>query len=102
MFNIETTPQFDKWLKTLKNPIAKKAVISRLLRLQMGNFGDIVNVGNGVFELRIHVNTGIRVYAIQKGNTLILVLYGGDKSTQSSDILKAKELLEVLNDNKTF
>lgn len=92
MFTLETTEQFDQWLKKLRNPIAKKAVISRLLRLEQGHFGDIDNVGDGVFELRIHVNVGIRVYAIQKGDTLILVLAGGDKSTQTKDIEKAKQL----------
>ena len=94
MFTLETTPQFDKWLKNLKNPIAKKAVVTRLLRLEQGHFGDIDNVGDGVFELRIHVNVGIRVYAIQKGDTLILVLAGGDKSTQAKDIEKAKQLAQ--------
>lgn len=92
MFTLETTEQFDQWLKKLRNPIAKKAVITRLLRLEQGHFGDIDNVGDGVFELRIHVNVGIRVYAIQKGDTLILVLTGGDKSTQTKDIEKAKQL----------
>ncbi|MGP1606521.1 MAG: type II toxin-antitoxin system RelE/ParE family toxin [Moraxella sp.] len=92
MFTLETTEQFDQWLKKLRNPIAKKAVITRLLRLEQGHFGDIDNVGDGVFELRIHVNVGIRVYAIQKGDTLILVLAGGDKSTQTKDIEKAKQL----------
>lgn len=92
MFTLETTEQFDQWLKKLRKPIAKKAVITRLLRLEQGHFGDIDNVGDGVFELRIHVNVGIRVYAIQKGDTLILVLAGGDKSTQTKDIEKAKRL----------
>ncbi|RKW40444.1 MAG: type II toxin-antitoxin system RelE/ParE family toxin [Moraxella sp.] len=92
MFTLETTEQFDQWLKKLRNPIAKRAVITRLLRLEQGHFGDIDNVGDGVFELRIHVNVGIRVYAIQKDDTLILVLAGGDKSTQTKDIEKAKQL----------
>ncbi|STY98922.1 putative addiction module killer protein [Moraxella lacunata] len=95
MFTIEKTEQFDEWLKSLKNPIAKKAVISRLLRLEMRHFGDIDNVGEGVFELRIHVNVGIRVYAIQKGETFILVLSGRDKPTQQADIIKAKEIAKT-------
>ena len=92
MFTLKRTSQFDQWLKNLRNPIAKKSVISRLLRLEAGHFGDIDYVGDGVFELRIHVNTGIRIYAIQQNETIILVLVGGDKSTQQSDINKAKEL----------
>lgn len=94
MFTLEKTNEFDKWLKSLKNPIAKKAVINRLLRLEMGHFGDIDNVGEGVFELRIHVNVGIRIYCIQKGDTLIIVLNAGDKSTQQADIAKAKQIAE--------
>lgn len=102
MFTIKTTEEFDNWLKKLKDPIAKKAVISRLLRLENGNFGDIDNVGDGIFELRIHVSSGIRVYAIQRGDTLILVLNAGDKSSQQSDIKKAKEInkeLELIDEN---
>ncbi len=90
MFTIKTTEEFDDWLKKLKDPIAKKAVISRLLRLENGNFGDIDHVGDGIFELRIHVSSGIRVYAIQRGDTLILVLNAGDKSSQQSDIKKSQ------------
>ncbi len=102
MFTIKTTEEFDDWLKKLKDPIAKKAVISRLLRLENGNFGDIDHVGDGIFELRIHVSSGIRVYAIQRGDTLILVLNAGDKSSQQSDIKKAKEInkeLELIDEN---
>lgn len=89
---MKKTEEFDTWLKNLKNPIAKKAVLKRLARLEIGHFGDIKNVGDGVFELRIHVNVDIRIYCIQKGDTLIIVLNAGEKSTQQADITKAKEL----------
>lgn len=79
-------------LKISKIPLPKKAIIKRLARLEVGHFGDIKNVGDGIFELRIHVNVGIRIYRIQKGDVLILVLNAGDKSTQQADITKAKEL----------
>lgn len=92
MFEVHKTDEFDEWLKNLKNPIAKKAVIGRLLRLEMGHFGDIDNVGDGIFELRIHVSSGVRVYCIQKGDTLIIALNAGIKSTQQADINKAKQL----------
>lgn len=59
MFSIERTQEFDEWLKALKDPIAKKAIITRLLRLESGNFGDVGNVGDGIFELRIHVSAGL-------------------------------------------
>lgn len=78
MFSLEKTDEFDTWLKNLKNPIAKKAVIKRLARLEVGHFGDVKNVGDGIFELRIHVNVGIRIYCIQKGDTLIIVLNAGE------------------------
>ncbi len=102
MFTLEKTHEFDEWLVNLKNPIAKKAVLNRLARLEVGHFGDIKTVGDGIFELRIHVNVGIRIYCIQKGDTLILILNAGDKSSQQSDIDKAKQLnkeWEPINEN---
>lgn len=92
MFTLKRTDEFNQWLKNLKDPIAKRAINTRLIRLQNGNFGDIASVGDGIFELRIHVSAGYRIYAIQRGDTLILVLNAGNKSSQQADIEKAKEL----------
>jgi putative addiction module killer protein len=63
----------------------------RLLRLRVGNFGDCKAVGDGIFELRIHVGAGYRIYFTKRNQSLILLLCGGDKSTQKKDVIKAKK-----------
>lgn len=92
MFELHKTDEFEKWFKKLKNQIALKQVTLRLFRLENGHFGDIDSVGNGIYELRIHTHGGIRIYYTQQGDNIILLLIGGDKSTQDDDILKAKKL----------
>lgn len=93
MFNVKTTEQFDIWLKSLKNPIAKKMIVTRIHRLEVfGHFGDVEYVGDGISELRFHNHGGIRIYFIQQGDTIILLLLGGDKSTQKADIIQAKQI----------
>ncbi|MFW2177483.1 MULTISPECIES: type II toxin-antitoxin system RelE/ParE family toxin [unclassified Moraxella] len=105
MYTLKRTSEFNKWLKSLKNPIAKKSVLSRIHRLEVfGHFGDIDNVGDGILELRIHNHGGIRVYLMQKGDTIIVLLSGGDKSSQDDDIVKAKKIAKeygVLDDEET-
>jgi len=66
--------------------------------MEMGNFGDVASVGQGVSEMRIFYGTGYRVYFVQRGSILVILLCGGDKSTQNSDINKAKELVKHLED----
>ena len=93
MFTLKKTDEFNKWLKRVKNPIAKKSIVSRLHRLEVfGHFGDIEHVGDGIIELRIHTHGGIRIYLQQKEETLVLLLLGGDKTTQDADIKKAKDI----------
>ena len=79
--------QFEDWLKKLDRGIRSK-VRMRLDRLVLGNFGDCKSIANGVFELRIHFHSGIRIYYSKIGNTIVLLLCG-DKSTQKKDIKKA-------------
>lgn len=98
MFTVLKTDEFDEWLLNLRNPIAKKMVVSRILRLELGNFGDVHSVGDGVSELRFHNHGGIRVYFVQRGDVIILLLLGGDKSTQKTDIIKAKDILKEYGD----
>lgn len=95
MFTVLKTDEFDEWLLNLRNPIAKKMVVSRILRLELGNFGDVEPVGDGVSELRFHNHGGIRVYFVQRGDVIVLLLLGGDKSSQKSDIIKAKDILKA-------
>ena len=92
MIQIEITDAFDKWLKGLRDLQAKERVFARIRRLQEGNPGDVKPVGGGVSEMRINYGPGYRLYFVQRGNTLIILLCGGDKSSQSQDIAKALAL----------
>ena len=86
------TPEFDAWLKTLRDPMGKARIVSRIRSAEQGNFGDCESVGEGVSEMRIHCGPGYRVYYSRKGEVIYLLLCGGDKSSQSRDIKQAKEL----------
>jgi putative addiction module killer protein len=96
IYEIETTEAFDGWLKKLRDRRAALAVLNRLDRAKLGNFGDAKPVGNGINEMRIFVGPGYRVYYVIRESTIILLLCGGDKSTQTQDIAKAKEMLKQL------
>lgn len=77
------------WLQSLRDARAKTAVIRRLNRLEQGNFGDFKALRDGVYELRIDVGPGYRVYYAQSGKTVVLLLCGGIKRTQAADIARA-------------
>jgi putative addiction module killer protein len=83
---------------SLKDRKAKARVQARIDRLELGNFGDVAPVGEGVSELRIHYGPGYRVYFMQCDQLVVVLLAGGDNSTQDSDIKKAKELAKQLED----
>ena len=83
---------FQIWFNALKDKVLQKAVDARIVRLSDSNFGDHKAVGGGVFELRIPKGPGLRIYYGLKGNDLVLVLGGGDKSSQQRDIQNAKRL----------
>lgn len=85
---------FDEWLEDLRDERAKGRIVQRLVRLAAGNPGDVKPVGEGVSELRINYGPGYRVYYLQHGEEIIVLLCGGDKSTQDRDIRKAKEIAE--------
>lgn len=92
MNTLLTTEQFDTWLRKLKDATAKFRIIARIRMAGLGNFGDCAPVGEGVSEMRIHVGAGYRVYFIQEGERIYLILGGGDKSTQKRDIAAVKDL----------
>lgn len=86
------TGTFDGWLAGLRDRSGRARILVRIGRLQAGNPGDVKPVGEGVSEMRIEFGPGYRVYFIRRGPLLILLLAGGDKSTQAADIEMAKRL----------
>ncbi len=90
------TSVFDKWLRKLRDAQAKARVLVRIQRLALGNPGDVKPVGGGVSEMRIDSGSGYRVYYTQHGSEVIVLLVGGDKSSQESDIAQAIELAKGL------
>jgi putative addiction module killer protein len=98
MYTVRTLPQFDKWLSGIKDGMSKRRLVARLKKAQLGNLGDIKLLGNGIFEMREHFGAGYRMYYVQRGNVVIVMLGGGDKSSQIDDIAKAKQLVDLLGD----
>jgi putative addiction module killer protein len=88
------TDVFKKWMKQLKDAIAKAHIDRRIDRLIRGNPGDVKPIGEGCFEMRIDYGPGYRVYYKETGKEIIIILCGGDKSTQRDDIAKAKKLAQ--------
>lgn len=82
---------FDDWLRSLRDRIAQTRILARMRQLEAGNFGDWASVGEGVFELRIHVGAGYRAYVGRHGSVIVVLLCGGDKASQQKDIERAKE-----------
>lgn len=98
MYKINITPIFEKWLTRLKDRKAKNAIIERLVRIEsVGHFGDHKRLTENLYEMRLFVGPGYRVYYTFKQEEIVLLLAGGDKKTQSKDIEKAQELLKLLN-----
>lgn len=83
-------PFFD-WLKRLRDPVAKLQIVKRVNRMEQGNFGDHSFCGEGVWELRVDVGAGYRIYYARAGQQVMLLLCGGDKRTQDADIKDAKK-----------
>jgi putative addiction module killer protein len=92
MVEIRQTSEFKEWLLSLRDAKAKARIAARIARAASGNLDDSKPVGEGVSEMRIDYGPGYRVYYRQRGNTLVILLCGGDKSTQRSDIRRALEL----------
>lgn len=92
MKTVLTTEVFDAWFSDLRDARAKAKISARIRRAEGGNLGDCAPVGEGVSEMRIDYGPGYRVYFIQQGLEILILLAGGDKSTQSKDIRAALEL----------
>ena len=91
-YEVRQTKVFSKWFIKLKNDVAKIAIARRIERLKDGIFGDVKSIGDGLHELRIDVAKGYRVYFVNKDKKIIILLVGGDKSTQNEDIKTAKKM----------
>jgi putative addiction module killer protein len=96
MYQIRQTAVFAKWLANLRDVKAKARILARLETCRVGNLGDSKSVGGGVRELRIHIGPGYRVYFMKRRNMILLLLCGGNKSSQARDIERAKQLLAKL------
>ncbi len=96
MIEIRQTEDYRKWFDKLKDRNARARIDIRIRRLSLGNPGDVKALGEGVSELRIDYGPGYRVYFTRKGALFIILLAGGDKTTQASDIKKAKELVHEI------
>ena len=98
MIEVRQTPEYAAWFATLRDRVAKTRIDIRIRRLSLGNPGDAKPTGDGVSELRVDHGPGYRVYFVQRGSVLVVLLAGGDKSTQAQDIRKAKTLARNLEE----
>ena len=96
MIEIRQTDVYARWFDSLRNRSARARIDARIRRLSLGNPGDVRPVGEGVSELRIDFGPGYRVYYVQRGRALVVLLAGGDKHTQDRDIKTALELAQGL------
>ena len=92
MIKLLRSEELDRWLRKLRDERAAARIQARLLRLSLGNAGDAKPVGEGVSEMRIDYGPGYRIYFKRRGEEVILLLVGGDKSTQDADIKLAKTI----------
>ena len=98
IYTVRRLEEFSDWLKGLKDGLTRQRLIKRLRKVQLGNLGDVAPVGQGVFEMREHFGPGWRMYYAQRGEVVIVMLGGGDKSNQQADIGRAIELAKSLED----
>lgn len=96
MLEVRQTATYSTWFSNLRDRVAKTRIDIRIRRLSLGNAGDVKPVGEGVSELRIDYGAGYRVYFVRKGNLYVVLLAGGDKSSQDRDIREAKALARDL------
>jgi putative addiction module killer protein len=93
---IQRTAEFDRWLNALRDRKGQARILARIVSAAHGNFGDCKSVGAGVSEMRIDVGPGYRVYFTRRGETVYLLLAGGDKSTQVADIRRTRRMVRDL------
>lgn len=96
MFQIRETEFFAKWLGNLRDVRAKARILARLDSVRLGNLGDVKSIGGGVSEMRIDVGPGYRVYFTRRQRIVVILLCGGDKSSQTKDIASAKRMAQQI------
>ncbi len=94
MIEVRYSAEFGKWLKKLRDANAYARIVQRIRRLERGNPGDVKSIGGGLHELRIDYGPGYRVYFIDEGLAVVILLCGGEKNTQGRDIRRARDLAE--------
>lgn len=98
MYTIRRLPEFDTWFASMRDRVTLLRLAKRLDKAQRGLLGDVQPVGDSVYEMREHFGPGWRMYYVLRGTTLLVMLGGGDKSTQQTDIDAAKRLASTLED----
>jgi len=96
MYEIETTDEFDAWLGGISDGKTQKIIVKRIRRMSLGTLGKIRSLDGGLFEAKIYYGPGYRLYFVNKGKKIIILLCGGDKSTQSRDIKQARKLAKEI------
>ena len=96
MIEVRQTERFARWFAGLRDHQARPRIQARIRRLSLGNFGDVKSVGEGVSEMRIDYGPGYRLYFVRRGERLVILLAGGDKRTQDSDIATAQAMVREL------
>ena len=96
MYRIETTEEFDNWLGGIRDNKTQKVIVKRIRTMSFGTLGKVRSLDNGLFEAKINYGSGFRMYFINKGKRIIVLLCGGDKSTQQADIRKAKKMAKEI------
>ena len=98
MYIIKKTNHFDRWIIKIKDIRAKAKILARLRRVEIGNLGDYKALGESLFEIRIDHGPGYRIYFCKRKGVVIVLLIGGDKSTQIKDIEKARRIIEEIGE----
>jgi len=96
MYTVRITQEFADWYGGLRDSLTRKRLRARLRKAELGNLGDVRHVGGGVWEMREFFGPGWRMYYILRDSLLVVLLHGGDKSTQQADIARAIEIAQNL------
>ena len=94
MYEVEKTEEFDAWLDNIKDGKTNKVIVKRIRKMSLGTLGEVKSLGSGLFEAKIRYGAGFRLYFVNKGKRIIVLLCGGDKSTQQEEIKQARKMIK--------